>query len=73
MQLQALQADLVTSRTELETLKASMASSQKVGSFSIAPFFFLHPSPHYPNPFIMPSFPVFLFTKLAGALLQLSL
>ncbi|XP_072548339.1 huntingtin-interacting protein 1 isoform X2 [Salminus brasiliensis] len=30
-QLQALQADLVTSRTELETLKASMASSQKSG------------------------------------------
>ncbi|XP_036415567.1 huntingtin-interacting protein 1 isoform X2 [Colossoma macropomum] len=28
-QLQALQADLATSRTELETLKASMASSQK--------------------------------------------
>lgn len=27
-----LQADLVASRTELETLKASMASSQKVGS-----------------------------------------
>lgn len=30
-QLQALQADLVTSRTELETLKASMAFSQKSG------------------------------------------
>ncbi|XP_026779976.3 huntingtin-interacting protein 1 isoform X3 [Pangasianodon hypophthalmus] len=29
-QLQVLQADLVTSRTELETLKASMASSQKL-------------------------------------------
>uniref|UniRef100_A0A8C1SYC8 Huntingtin interacting protein 1 n=1 Tax=Cyprinus carpio TaxID=7962 RepID=A0A8C1SYC8_CYPCA len=49
-QLQALQAELMSSRSELETLKSTVTSSQQVGPHPLPIILFLFTSVIHPNP-----------------------